>query len=144
MYTQGPSRRPCQSCPYRRDVPPGIWTAEEYRKLPEYDRPTSEQPRGIFLCHQNGRDDPNARVCAGWAGCHGKTHETELISVRMGIAFGTLTETATLQTLRYKSPVPLFDSGAEAAAHGLREIENPGPEAQKLIKKITRTRKDVR
>jgi hypothetical protein len=29
----GPRRRPCSSCPYRRDVPSGLWSAEEYDKL---------------------------------------------------------------------------------------------------------------
>lgn len=26
---------PCETCPYRRDVPSGVWSADEYRKLIE-------------------------------------------------------------------------------------------------------------
>jgi hypothetical protein len=29
--------RPCASCPYRKDVPSGIWAAHEYTKLLAYD-----------------------------------------------------------------------------------------------------------
>lgn len=30
-----PSPRLCESCPYRRDVPSGIWDRSEYAKLTE-------------------------------------------------------------------------------------------------------------
>jgi hypothetical protein len=46
-------------------VPSGAWVAEEYAKLPAYDRPTGEQPAGLFLCHQQ-----DGRACAGWV-AHG-------------------------------------------------------------------------
>ena len=45
---------PCGSCPYRRDVPSGIWEQHEYDKLPEYDGQTWEQNPALFLCHQRG------------------------------------------------------------------------------------------
>lgn len=61
-----PSRCPCASCPYRRDVPSGVWAPEEYEKLRRYDAPTMEQPPQVFLCHQKNRDTAN-RVGAGWA-----------------------------------------------------------------------------
>ena len=38
--------------------------------------------------------------------------------------------------LDYVSPVPLFSSGAEAADHGEREIEQPGEDARETIRKI--------
>lgn len=42
----------------------------------------------------------------------------------------------------YVSPVPLFGSGAEAAAHGMADIEDPGPaaraKARQLLRVITR------
>lgn len=48
---RGPAPQPCASCPYRRDVPSGIWAAEEYAKLPAYDADTPFQPPHLFLCH---------------------------------------------------------------------------------------------
>ena len=48
-----PAKRPCGSCPYRRDAPSGIWSREEYEKLPEYDKPTAYQPPQVFMCHRN-------------------------------------------------------------------------------------------
>lgn len=46
--------RTCSTCPYRRDTPPGIWDAAEYRKLPAYDQDPPAIPDGIveFHCHQ--------------------------------------------------------------------------------------------
>lgn len=35
---------PCHSCPYRRDVPSGVWATEEYDKLLPYDADTASQP----------------------------------------------------------------------------------------------------
>ncbi|MFD7961193.1 DUF6283 family protein [Streptomyces zaomyceticus] len=39
-----PAPRPCASCPYRRDVPSGVWSRGDYVKLPLYDGPTWTQP----------------------------------------------------------------------------------------------------
>ncbi|WP_405137577.1 DUF6283 family protein [Nocardia sp. NBC_01388] len=135
-----PAPRPCASCPYRRDVPSGIWAATEYSKLAAYDRPTMEQPPGVFLCHQNDSGSSASRVCAGWAGCH---DGDELLAVRIGVMDQTLSiETA--EAIRdYTSPVPLFGSGNEAAKAGMAEIAQPGPEAEAAIVKITRRRQDL-
>jgi hypothetical protein len=40
----------------------------------------------------------------------------------------------------YVSPVPLFKSGAEAAAHGMRDVENQSDAAMDAADKITRIR----
>ena len=63
--TLPPARTPCATCPYRTDVPSGVWAPEEYAKLLAYDEETAYQPLSVFLCHQ-----VDGRVCAGWAGCH--------------------------------------------------------------------------
>lgn len=42
--------------------------------------------------------------------------------------------------LTYETNAPLFASGAEAAAHGRREIEQPGERAVAAIAKIIRVR----
>jgi sarcosine oxidase delta subunit len=140
VTTQPPAPRPCTYCPYRRDVPSGVWSAEEYAKLARYDRPTWEQPPAVFRCHVHDRDSERGTVCAGWAGCHDCD---ELMALRVGTLTGEI-PVETAEAIRaYRSPVPLFDSGAEAAAHGMREILNPGPEARKAIRKIGRIRTDL-
>ncbi|WP_413092699.1 DUF6283 family protein [Streptomyces phaeochromogenes] len=44
----------------------------------------------------------------------------------------------------YRSPVPLFGSGNEAADHGQADIRRPDRDAARLIGKIIRTRTDLR
>jgi len=127
-----PAPRPCASCPYRRDVPSGVWAAEEYAKLRRYDAPTMEQPPGVFLCHQ-----VNGRVCAGWASCHDGDH---LLALRIAVASGGMSAEDMEATRDYVSPVPLFGSGTEAADHGTAEIDAPGPRAVQTMAKITRRR----
>jgi hypothetical protein len=121
-------------------VPSGVWAAEEYAKLRAYDEPTFSQPTAVFLCHQHDRADQAARICGGWAGCH---DGDELLALRVGVSAGEIT-VATADAIRdYVSPVPLFGSGAEAAAHGLREIHRPGVAACTAMDKITRVRADI-
>ena len=135
MTPREPAPRPCESCPYRRDVPSGVWAPEEYAKLLLYDLETSHQPIGLFMCHQG-----NERVCGGWAACHGaqaaEDRRHELLSLRMaGHLFGIPWKTM-VKIRNYVSPVPLFSSGREAAKHGLKDLENPSDEAIGLQWKI--------
>ena len=111
--------RPCPSCPYRRDVPSGIWAAEEYAKLPLYDQPTWAQPTRMFACHS-----APAKVCAGWAGCHDMG---ESLAARLAVSRREISP----DIFGYTTAVPLFGSGAEAAEHGMRDLGTPGPEAQR-------------
>lgn len=134
-----PARRPCASCPYRRDVPSGIWAAEEYEKLRAYDRPTMEQPPQVFLCHQKNRDTAD-RVCAGWAGVHDGAH---LLALRFAVMDGRMTPDDVHATIDYVSPVPLFRSGADAAEHGLAEVDAPSARAVEAMAKISRVRTDL-
>lgn len=124
-----PRDRPCASCPYRRDVPSGVWEASEYSKLPAYDADTSEQPPAIFMCHQ-----ADETVCAGWLG---HADPAQLLAVRLGVATGTLDPAA----LDYTTDVPLFPSGADAAAHGVAEIDRPGDRARRVAGKILQRRR---
>lgn len=140
MTVQPPAPKPCVSCPYREDVPPGIWAENEYAKLEEFDEPTYAQPPRLFLCHQTDRDDERARVCSGWAGCHDGDH---LMALRIAVLTGDIT-VETFEAVRdYVSPVPLFSSGAEAAAHGRSGIEDPDLDAVLAIRKIERRRTDL-
>lgn len=131
----GPAPKPCESCPYRRDVPSGVWSASEYEKLKRYDRPTHDQPLAPFQCHQTGPKDDRARLCAGWVGCHG----IELLSLRLGVS----TQRFDASVFAYTTKVPLFESGTAAAEHGMREIDNPSEAAKDLVAKISKTRSDI-
>lgn len=132
-----PPPRPCESCPYRRDVASGVWAHEEYEKLRRYDRETHKQPTGVFQCHQGKDASGRMRVCAGWAGCHDGNH---LLALRMGAMVGVLDMATVDAVIDYVSPVPLFASGSEAADHGQREIEHPDGAAVRTIIKIGRNR----
>ncbi|GAB3943727.1 hypothetical protein GCM10029976_066770 [Kribbella albertanoniae] len=138
--TQPPAPRPCESCPYRQDVFSGLWDREEYEKLPRYDVDTPAQPSKLFLCHQTGPDHPSVRICAGWAGCHDGDN---LLALRYALAQDRIDATTYQASIGYTSPVPVFTSGAEAAAHGLTDINNPGPGARQILAKLSRTRSDL-
>lgn len=133
---QGPAAAPCVTCPYRRDVPSGIWAPSEYAKLERYDEPTGYQPAGVFHCHQTDLGDPRSRVCAGWA--HLASYDT--LALRVAVPAGTLTIEQVEEIADYRSSVPVFASGAQAAAHGMMEVPSPGPAAEKAIGKIIRKR----
>ena len=135
---RGPAPQPCASCPYHRDVPSGIWAAEEYAKLPAYDADTPFQPPHLFLCHQTSADHPRARVCAGWVGCHG----SDLLALRLAAARG-IVDGADPDVNRTTTSVPLFTSGAAAADHGLRDIDTPGIRACEVMNKIAERRSDT-
>jgi hypothetical protein len=128
--TEPPAKNPCGSCPYRRDVPSGLWHEDEYAKLPRYDNDTAAQPPQVFLCHQQ-----DGRMCAGWVGCHDMSHS-------LGLRFAAMTGDVTPETvdavLDYECPVPLFESGAAAAAHGRADVANPGEAARRQIDRLER------
>lgn len=123
-------KSPCPSCPYRRDVPSGVWHPEEYARLAAYDGDMAAQARagalGLFMCHQ-----ADGKLCAGWAGCHDMT---ETLAARVS------SRDLDPSVFGYASPVPLFGSGAEAAAHGMKDIASPGAKARAMIRKIARVR----
>jgi len=127
-------KTPCASCPYRRGVPSGVWAASEYAKLEKYDGEIYEQvgnqAGGLFFCHSDNQD-----LCAGWVG-HRKD-PVDLLALRLALSDGRVD----LSAIDYRTDVPLFESGKEAAAHGIADIRNPSTEAQKVIEKITRPRR---
>jgi hypothetical protein len=120
------ARVPCGSCPYRRDVPSGIWSRHEYDKLPAYDGPTWGQSPALFMCHQR-----DGNLCAGWLACHGPQ---ELLALRFP------NPDIDPAIYDYNTDVPVFRSGAAARAHGLREIKELGEAAQKMIAGLVRSR----
>lgn len=127
-----PAKNPCGSCPYRRDVPAGVWDASEYAKLPAYDADTVSQPPGVFLCHQQ-----NGAVCSGWAGCHDMDDN---LALRLAVATGSMDSSTAQQVVDYECTVPLFTTGARAAEHGLAGVETPDDRANRTIQKLVRKR----
>lgn len=125
-----PRPRPCASCPFRCDVPSGVWAADEYDKLTRYDGETYEQSFVPFGCHQ-GNDN---ELCSGWLAHSG--HPEDLLAVRVGISNGTVSPEAA----EYTTTVKLFPSGAAAAEHGKRDLLHPGENAAKVIDKVTKVR----
>lgn len=126
----GVAKAPCKSCPYRVDVPSGIWDASEYAKLPGYDGEIVDQlaapALGLFLCHQQ-----DGNLCAGWLACHG-AHNL--------LAFRLHGRDVTPEAWNYATAVPVFRSGAEAAAHGAAGIQAPPQRAKAAIARLLRRR----
>lgn len=123
----GPRKKPCPTCPYRLDVPSGLWAESEYDKLPAYDGTTEDQvvagAVAPFFCHSTPDD-----LCAGWVGCHDMRHNLAIRFSREPMDYDAI--------MSYESPVPLFASGAEAAEHGKRDMYEPGEEACQAIGKL--------
>ena len=123
-------KEPCRSCPYRQDCPSGVWDAAEYDKLPRYDNGHPEQQYGgVFLCHQPA--ERGEAVCRGWLSVH-----REDVAVRLAL----MNESVTRDDADAEVKTPLFASGAEAAAHGMREVKRPSVEAQLMGRRIERKR----
>lgn len=125
-----PRPAPCVSCPYRRDVPSGVWSAEEYARLPAYDNPTWGQDRGVFCCHQQ-----DGHLCAGWVAVHDMT---ESLGLRLAVLTGVIDADDLDEIIDYTTDVELFSSGAEACAHGLDEIYEPSIPARKMVDRLKR------
>jgi hypothetical protein len=127
--TQTCAASPCVSCPYRRDVPSGIWDASEYERLPKFDGTLAEQALAgalhLFGCHQD-----DGRLCAGWIAAHGAENLLAVL-VRGALRIDPA-------VFDFESPVPVFGSGREARAHGLRDIDHPGQEARRMMARIER------
>lgn len=114
-------KEPCSSCPYRCDVPSGVWAENEYEKLRRYDEPTYAQPREAFACHATPE-----HLCHGWAVVHG----WELLALRL---------LGTRGPVELPEPfVALFRSGNEAADHGMADIEAPAEDAVVLQERLLR------
>lgn len=129
-----PRKNPCASCPFRKNVPSGIWDKSEYEKLPAYDGEMHEQTNtAVFMCHQN--DDGSA--CSGWLA---HRDPEDMLAVRLGVMHDQLDPSC----LDYTTDVPLFESGAAAARHGMKDIESPSEAAIAVMDKIDRKRGLIR
>lgn len=83
------------------------------------------------MCHQK-----NGSMCRGWLDCHG----AELLAVRIGCVAGKI-EIGKLQEALQETPMtPVFESGTDAAMHGMEKIVDPSPEAIRLMSKLENQR----
>jgi len=82
---------------------------------------------GVFLCHDDDRENT---ICRGWFDTHDRDN---LLALRLAFSRGHLDPSVLDMS---KSDVPVFDSGAEAMINGLMNVEDPSPEAQRLIVKL--------
>lgn len=124
---------PCLSCPYRRDVPPGVWSEDEYAKLPAYDeehRDGQLPMLAVFHCHQENATGVDT-VCRGWLSVH-----RESPAARLAVLAGAVS----VDELCAPTDVALWPSGAAAAEHGLSGVDDPPPEARALVEKLLRSR----
>jgi hypothetical protein len=121
-----PAKEPCVTCPYRKDVPSGIWHPSEYVKLPQYDGTIADQAMagalGLFMCHQK-----DGCLCGGWLATHGPEN---LLALRIGKVDPSVWD--------YAPKTPCWSSGAEAAAHGMEHIKDPKVAARRKIDWLTR------
>ena len=111
---------PCNTCPYRKDTPSGIWDKSEYDKLPQWDNQYCMA--GTFLCHNGNRE----YICRGWAEVHHRN-----MSVRLACFNVEWDETNSKPT-----KIKLYRTGAEARRAGLRKINNPDDKAKAVIVKL--------
>lgn len=127
-----PAKSPCGSCPYRQDVPSGVWDEDEYAKLPLFDKETFDQPPSVFMCHQQ-----DGRLCAGWVAVHDMVNN---FGMRMALSLGRIDPSDADAIYDYSTTVPLFDSGVEAAKHGLASVEDPDEKARRIVRKLVKTK----
>jgi hypothetical protein len=118
---------PCATCPYRKDVPSGVWAKEEYDKLPNWD---NIMGRGVFLCHNGSADTKGKVLCRGWM----EVHEQNIF-VRLAMA-QTKFNDANIKPTK----VPLYKSGAAARKAGLRDLNRPNLKAMAAVAKIEQRR----
>jgi hypothetical protein len=117
------AKLPCPTCPYRKDTPPGIWSACEYSKLPLYDEGQFPPVTNLFLCHQS-KAIGTETVCRGWL-----TVASESVAVRLAVIRGHVTPEQVYEPVA----VELYNTGREACDAGTAGIDEPSAEAVRKI-----------
>lgn len=112
--------RPCGACPYRRDVPPGVWAPEEYEKLGTYATTADgEITIAPFGCHASPE-----LLCNGWANVERDSIAMRFLEMREGPIDVP------------PSNVPLYDTGAEARDAGLAGVTEPDRAARATMARL--------
>lgn len=117
------NKNPCSTCPYRKDVPSGVWHYEEYEKLRGYDDNTA---LSVFMCHQSSVANVEM-ACKGWVMVHQNS-----VAVRLAC----MTRQIDHRTCFEPTEVELYESGNAAADAGQRHIKRPRKKALKVIEKL--------
>lgn len=115
----------CNTCPYRKDTPPGIWDTSEYLKLPAYDD-RNRMDLGVFHCHNQAQGEVGT-VCRGWLSVHG-----DGLVVRLAVITGLIRP----GDVPYDVEPGLYPSGAAACRAGLAGVPRPSKAARKEINKL--------
>lgn len=58
------TKKPCASCPYRKDAPLGFWDKSHFDKLSADD--ADPLNGAIYQCHGTRKRPEGTDVCAGW------------------------------------------------------------------------------
>jgi len=116
-------RKPCTSCPYRKDHPSGVWDKSEYEKLRDYD---SNAAIGIFLCHQTNAHGLET-LCRGWVSVH-----CDSVAVRLAVVTGKIEPEEPYRNCG----VPLHESGNAAGDAGERNLNRPTVKAMGMVGRL--------
>lgn len=127
--------KPCEACPYRKDAPRGIWSAEEFRNLEAQDR--NQYGGSTFGCHLGaGKPAAERQPCAGWL-IDQKRRGVPSIQLRMVII--TNPDAAALFARIDENTVGLYPSiAAMVKANVGRAFPRRSAKAQRLAEKIRR------
>lgn len=120
--------KPCETCPYLRSTPLGIWDKSEYLRLLQFDEPTYKQSSSTFRCH----NDSNC-LCQGWLDCH---DATQLLSIRIASIQQRLAPDFNFE----RSGADVYSSAKELVYANMRACGDPGDRAKRCIKKLTRSK----
>jgi hypothetical protein len=105
-------------------VPSGVWSVEDYLKLPPYDGETWEQLPTHLRCHAT----PDF-LCHGWVVVGG----WDLLGLRLLLSLHP-DEDFEMPT----QTVPLFETHTAAARHGVEDIHHPSKEAKHTMERLLR------
>lgn len=126
MSTLNVLNSPCSSCPYRKDIPTGVWHASEYEKLRLYDDTAQNQAFIPFHCHQEP-EIGKPTLCRGWLSVHCESAAVRILGMQ-----GNVTEEQVYAEVKE----PLYKSGNEAADAGLKGIKRPSKKARKIVERL--------
>ena len=124
-------KEPCLTCPYRLDVPSGVWSFEEYEKLRLFDEGSEMPCLSTFLCHQSTVAGQQI-ACKGWLMVHRDS---------VAVCLACLTGQVDAETCFEEPEAELHESGNAAADFGQRDLKRPKKKALKVIDKLRNTGK---
>ena len=111
-------KRPCENCPFKREAPRGVWTADHYTMLQGLcEKHTSPSNMGTFACHDTRPEGTHA--CAGWV-LWQQEHCFPSLGIRLAMSLGHCTA-RDIEALDHE--VEIFTDVDELAEVNLAAIE---------------------